>query len=1027
VSIQTTYRGAAASVVESRITEVIEEQIAGIEGIAFIQSSSRDGASTVTIEFDVARDIDSAANDVRDRISTILDELPLEADPPQIRKVDADESPIMWLNFTSDRLGVEELTDYAERFLVDRFSTINGVARVLVGGGKSYAMRVWLDRQELAARGLTVQDVAGALRSENVELPAGSIESTEQELTVRVRRSFRTPEDFARLVLARGADGYLVRLGDVARVVRGTTEDRVLFHGNGITQIGLGIIKSSTSNTLDVARAAKDLSERLNETFPEGMSIEQSFDSSVFVEEAVAEVFRTLAIATGLVVLVILIFLRSVRAMIIPAVTVPVSLIASCIALYALGFSINLLTLLALVLAIGLVVDDAIVVLENIVRRMEVYGETPLVAAYRGARQVGFAVIATTLVLIAVFVPISMLEGDLGRLFSEFALTMASAVAFSSFVALTLSPMLASKLLKAKGGRAGQGGTAAEAGAGAGPAAGATADDAPGSASFDALPAETEHADAPRGLLTRLYDVPLRWSLRHGLLVGLFLALVSAGGVALFRLIPQEYAPTEDRGSFFIFVQGPEGASFDYMREYMLEIERRLMPLVEAGEVSRLLIRAPGGFGGVASFNSGICVVVLTPWSERRSGFAILADVRRELATLPGVRAFPVMRQGFSSGANKPVQFVLGGGSYEELVEWRDILDEKIREAGLGLVGMDWDYKETKPQLEIAVDYDRAAELGVTVTEIGSTLETMLGSRRVGTYIDNGEERDVILEGERDDQRTPNDVQNIYVRSQRSGELIPLANLVRFEQLADSATLNRYNRLRAVTLEAQLEPGYTLGEALDDLERLVREHLPPTVQVDYKGQSRDLEQASGSLFFVFALGLVVVYLVLAAQFESFVHPFVIMLAVPLTLTGGLIGLWVTGSSLNVYSQIGLVMLVGLAAKNGILIVEFANQLRDQGMSFTAALREAAEARVRPIAMTAITTAAGAVPLILSTGAGAETRAVIGLVVLSGVLIGTLFTLFVVPSAYNVLGRFTDSPQAVARRLERESAEPVAQL
>jgi len=986
VSIDTTYPGAAANVVETRVTEIIEDRIAGIEGIRFVESSSSDGRSRITVEFDVSRDIDAAANDIRDRVAGILDDIPEEADPPEIQKADSNDDVIMWLNLVSDRLSVLELTDYAERFLTDRFSALDGVARVRVGGGLSYAMRIWLDRTALAARGLTVEDVENALRADNVELPAGSVESRTRQFTVRVDRSFRTPQDFRTLVLSRGGDGYLVRLGDVARVEKGAVEDRTFFRGNEVPMVGIGIIKQSRANTLAVTAAARAEAGRINAALPDGMEIKQSFDTSVFVQGAIDEVYKTLFIAIILVVTVIYLFLGSFRAMLIPAVAVPVSLIATFIILFAFDFSINLLTLLALVLAIGLVVDDGIVVLENIHRRMDL-GEPPLVAAFKGTRQVGFAVVATTLVLVAVFVPMTFLQGDVGRLFSEFALTMAAAVIFSSLVALTLSPMLASKLLK-------------------------------GGGTKTAVARGVERGFAP---LQKAYRRALAVTIRKPLLIAAGFVVLLGGAVWLLQKIPTEYAPKEDRGAFFLIVNGPEGASYEYIESYMDEIERRLMPLVEKNEVSRLLIRAPRAFGNIESFNTGIGILVLTDWSERRSGWDIMADVRRRIADLPGVRAFPVMRQGFGGRVQKPVQFVIGGGTYQELTSWRDQIIAKVNEDNPGLVGLDHDYKETKPQLRVVVDRDRAGDLGVQLDSIGRTLETMLGSRRVTTYIDGGEEYDVIVEGERDAQRTPTSIENIYVRSGRTDALIPLSNLVTISEFADSRTLNRYNRVRAITLEANLADGYTLGEALTYLEGIAREILPPSAVIDFKGESQDFKESGDSLLFVFLLGIVVVFLVLAAQFESYIHPLIIILTVPLAIGGGLLGLYVTDNSLNIYSQIGLIMLVGLAAKNGILIVEFANQLRDQGAAFHDALLDASETRLRPILMTGITTAAGSVPLLLASGAGAETRIVIGTVVFSGVIAATLFTLFVVPAAYAVLARRTGSPGDVKRRLDAQSA------
>lgn len=994
VSIETYYPGAAATVVETQITELIEQRISGIEGIEFIESSSKDGESLVTVRFSINRDIDAAANDVRDRVSGILADLPDEADPPEITKVDGNQDVIVWWNLVSDRLTVPELTDYAERYLVDRFSVLDGVARIRVGGAQSYAMRIWLDRNALAARQLTVADVEASLRADNIELPAGQIESRTRVLTVWVEREFRTAEDFARMVIARGDDGHLVRLGDVARVERGTVEDRTFFRGNRVPMVGLGIVRQSTANTLEVARASRELVERINPTLPEGMEIRASFDSSVFVDGAIREVFRTFMIALGMVVLVIFLFLGSLRATVIPAITVPVAITSTFIALAMFGFTVNLLTLLALVLAIGLVVDDGIIVLENIRRRIDDLGETPLVAAFYGTRQVGFAVISTTLTLISVFVPIAFLQGDVGRLFSEFALTLAAAVAFSSFVALTLSPMLASKLLREQAG--------------------------------------TDLLSKTMGKAINLARRIYAWILRHIVLRFRFLTLLLIGGILaacawLYEQLPSEYTPREDRGAFFVQVVGPEGASHEYMKHYMDEIEDRLMPLVDNGEITRLLVRSPQVFENFAVFNTGLVISVLNDWGLRRSGWAIMADIEDRLADLSGVRISVTMRQGFGAGLQRPVQFVIAGGeSYEQLAEWRDILLAEIEKSNPGLIGIDWDYKETQPQLEVSIDYDRAAELGVTVENIGRTLETMLGSRRVTTYIDAGEEYDVIVEGERDAQRTPATLENIYVRSERSGNLIPLSNLVTLSEFAGSTTLNRYNRLRAITLQSNLADGLILGDALAYLEGLVATHLPETVIIDYKGQSLDYQTAGQELMFVFLLGIVVVFLVLSAQFESFVHPVVIILGVPLAIIGGLYGLWLTGSSLNLYSQIGLVMLVGLAAKNGILIVEFANQLRDQGQPFDEALIEASSIRLRPILMTGITTAAGAIPLVMAFGAGAETRIVIGTVVMAGVMASTFLTLIVIPVLYSLLARRTGSPGDVRRRLEHEDPRTTSQ-
>lgn len=986
VTISTSYRGASAAIVETKITQLVEDRVSGIAGIRAIDSQSMDGQSTVSLEFSIGRDIDAAANDVRDRVSGILSDLPPEADPPEVEKAAASSEVIMWLNVVSDRMNTLELTDYAQRYLVDRFSVIDGVANIRVGGGKAYALRIWLDRQKLAARSLTVSDVEDALRDDNVELPAGALESENRQFTVRTRRAFVEPSDFARLVIGEGENGYLIRLGDVARVELAAEEERITFRGNTQEMIGLGITRQSTANTLEVANAANALVDKLNPTLPDGMEIKRSYDSSVFIQASIDEVYKTLVIALILVIAVIFLFLGSLRAMLIPAVTLPVALIGAFIVLYALGYTLNLLTLLALILAIGIVVDDAIVMLENIHRRIAT-GEPPLKAAFLGAKQVSFAIIATTVVLVAVFLPIGFLEGDLGKLFREFSIAISAAVILSSLVALTLSPMMASKLM-------------------------------------------TPIADEPwlvrvtgqaLASLTGAYRTSLAvWLHRPALIVaGLVLVMLASGW--LTSRIPSEFAPREDRGAMFIIVNGPPGASYAYMQPYMNEVEHRLMPLVESGEIKRLLIRAPRGWGRISDFSNGFAIVVLEDWGKRRDAGAIIADIRQRLGDLAGITAFPVMRQPFGRGVGKPVQFVLGGGSYEELAAWRDLILDAAA-ANPGLTGLDHDYKETQPQLGVEIDQDRAGDLGVSLSEIGQTLESMLGSRQVTTYTWQGEEYDVVIEGQRERQNTAEDLANLYVRSQRTDELIPLSSLIRVREMADAQQLNRFNRVRSITLEANLADGYPLGEALDYLNGLVRQYLPPDAVVNYKGASKDYQDSSTSSVFVFALALIVVFLVLAAQFESYVHPFVIMLTVPLATFGALLGLYFTGQSLNIYSQIGIIMLIGLAAKNGILIVEFANQLRDQGVAFEEAILEASAERLRPILMTAITTVAGAIPLILATGAGAETRMVIGIVVLCGISLATLFTLVVIPVMYSLLARGTQSPQYVTRQLQKQLAQ-----
>ncbi len=997
IAVETSYTGAAANVVENRITRLLEDRLSGIEGIRTISSESRDGRSSITLEFVLERDIEAAANDVRDRVSQIVDDIPEEAEPPEIYKADADSDPIMWFNLASTTQDRLQLTDYADRYLVDRLSVLDGVARIRLSGARRYSMRVWLDRVALAARQLTVVDVESALRTQNVELPAGHLESRQRDFTVRVQRRYATAEEFRDLVVARGEDGHLIRLAEVARVEVGPEEWRNDFRGNGEPQVGIGIVKQSGANTLAVARAARAEVERIRATLPEGTTLHDSWDSSIFIEAAIAEVYETLLLAMLLVVAVIYLFLGTARAALVPALTVPISLVATFSVLYALGLSINLLTLLALVLSIGLVVDDSIVVLENVQRRIDL-GEPPLVAAVRGAREVAFAVIATTLVVIAVFVPIAFLQGLTGRIFRELAITISAAVGFSGVVALSLSAMLCSKLLSAKEHDRG----------------------------LNRLTHGTFEA------LRRGYAAALDSSMRHRGLLGLALLGLVGASLAFFEAVPSELEPAEDRSSFVVYMRGPEGASYDYSIRHMREVERVLTPLVEAGEAKRVLTRVPSGWGGGGAMNGGVAIIALERWEAReRSAQEIVSSLEGPLAAIPGVRAFPSAPGGLGRrGWGRPVQVALGGTQHEEVGAWQERLLARAAQLP-GIVGLEGDYRPTNPQLRVEIDHTRAADLGVSVAAVGRTLETMLGSRRVTSYVSGGEEYDVILQAPQEQRGSPGDLANLYVRSEATGELIPLSNLVSLREVADAASLRRYNRLPAATLEASLAPGTTLGPALDALERLVRDELPATTHLAYKGSSLEFRESSSAAYFTFALALLIVFLVLSAQFESFVHPLVIMLTVPLAVTGALFGLWIMeGGSLNIYSQIGITILIGLAAKNGILIVEFANQLRDAGRQLEQAVVEAAQTRLRPILMTGISTAIGALPLMLANGAGAGGRRAIGVVVFSGVLFATSFTLFVVPVAYAVLARRTQLPGAVARRLEgldRETPEPRAPL
>jgi multidrug efflux pump len=979
VNISTSYPGASAAIVETKITQLLEDRISGVEGIKSINSNSRVGRSNITIEFTLDRDIDAATNDVRDRISRALNNLPEQSEPPEVSKANDDEDVIVWFVLQSDTMSSLALTDYANRYIVDRFAVVDGVARVRVGGGRTYAMKIRLNRASMAARNITVQDIESTLRDENVELPAGRIESIDRDFSIRVDRSYLSEQDFAEMVINHAGSKAVVRLGDVAEVFVGAQDDENMFRGNGKNMVGLGVIKQSTANTLEVVKSARKEMFNIRDSLPVGTTITNSYDSSVFIQGSIDEVYNTLIIAMLMVILVIFLFLGNVRATFIPAVTVPVALIGSMMALSWFGFSINLLTLLALVLAIGLVVDDAIVVLENIYRRIE-NGQTPLLAAYEGGREVAFAVIATTLVLVAVFVPLIFLSGNVGRLFTEFAIAIAAAVVFSSLTALSLTPMMCSKLLKHR----------------------------ERSSSFG------QKLDLAFSRIEAAYGRALKNSIHQPVLIMGVLALSLVAVFLLFTSLPAEYTPKEDRGNFFLVMRGAEGASYENNVKNMHEIEQKLLAYRDQGELERVLVRVPG-WGGAG----GIAIVGLPEWDKRSiDTFSFINKINREVKSVTDVRAFAIMRKGISGGGNgSPVSFVLQGNTFEELAQWRDILVAEAQK-NPNLLNIDSDYQETYPQLLVQIDRERAYDLGVPVGDIAKTLETMLGQRRVTTFVDRGEEYDVIVEGDEEQYRSPTDINNLYVRSRTTNKLIPLANLLNITENATSARLNRYNRLRSITITANLTEGYALGDALDFLVEVTKAKLPEHVQIDYKGESLLLKESGNSILFVFLLALLLTYLVLSAQFESFIHPFVILLTVPLALVGALAGLELMGMSLNIYSQIGIVMLIGLAAKNGILIVEFANQLRDKGLAFGDALINAAQQRLRPIVMTTFTTVTSAIPLVLAVGPGAESRMVIGVVIFAGVSLASMFTLFIVPGAYYWLCRNTGSPQAIAAKINK---------
>ncbi|MBX9902741.1 MAG: efflux RND transporter permease subunit [Burkholderiales bacterium] len=964
VSVRTVYTGASPQVIESQVTQPLEDSISGIEGVKTLKSISREEVSQITVEFTNDRDPDLAANDVRDRVSRARERLPDEVNEPIIAKVEADAQAIMWLRLFSDRHGALEISDYADRYVADRLKTLSGVASVIIGGERRYAMRIWLDRERLAAYALTPQDVEDALRRQNIEVPSGRIESSQREFTVLSETDLRTPEQFNQLIV-REVKGYPVRLSDLGRAELGAADERNILRVNGNAAVGLGIVKQSTANTLAVAQAVKAEVPKLAAALPAGMQIAVAFDTSVFIEKSITSVYTVMAEALVLVVLVIFLFLRSVRATLIPFVTIPVSLVGACFLIWIMGFSINVLTLLGIVLAVGLVVDDAIVVLENIHRHIE-DGMKPVDAALKGGREIAFAVVAMTVTLAAVFAPLAFATGNTGRLFLEFALTVASAVVVSGFVALTLTPMMCSKLLRRE-------------------------------------PAHGRLYNALERFFTAMsssYERGLRWSLAHRLRVVAAFAVVAVAGGTLFMTIKSELSPLEDRGFFLGVMSGPEGATKEYMDDYARVWERIYK---DVPEISSYFVVVAPGLDRPNPVNFALSFVRLTDWSERsRKTQEITASIAPKMfATMPGVLAFPINPPSLGQSFRNPaLQFVVQGNSYEDLDRKVNALMAKARTSP-ALTNIDSDLKLNKPQLSVDIDREKAAVLGIQIETIGRTLETLLGGRQVTRFKREGKQYDVIVKLEDKDRRKPTDLTSIYVRG-ATGSVTQLSNLVTVRETVAPKELNHFNRLRAAIISANVAPGYTLNEALTVMEQAAGEVLTPEYQTALDGQSREFRESGQQLYLIFVLALAFIYLVLAAQFESFRGPLVIMLTVPLAVTGALLIMKLTGGTLNVYSQIGLVMLIGLITKNGILIVEFANQLRDQGREKIEALAEACALRLRPILMTTLATVLGAVPLAVATGAGAESRSAIGWVIVGGMSFGTLFTLFVIPVAYTYI-------------------------
>jgi len=963
VSIVTLYRGADAAVIESEITEPIEEQLATLEGVKLLRSQSREEVSAITVEFVLTRDVDKAANDVRDRLSRIRGVLPREAEDPIVAKIDTNADAIMWLALFGEGYNNLEVSDIASLVLKERLQRMDGIGAVILGGERRYAMRIWLDPQRLAAYGLTVTDVDLAIRTQNAEIPAGRVEGTEREFSVRTRGDLSTAEQFGAIFLAQRGD-QTVRLEDVADVRVGAEDERSVVRYDGEPAIGLGIVKQASASTLEVAEGVKRSLAELRLQLPPGMKLEIAYDSSEFIRDSISEVRSTILLAIVLVVAVIFLFLGSASATLIPTLAIPVSIIGVFTMVFFAGFTVNILTLLALVLAIGLVVDDAIVMLENIYRHLEM-GKPRMEAAYAGAKEIAFAIVATTVALVAIFVPVAFLTGNVGRLFNEFGMTVAVAVLISGFVALTLTPMLCSLMLRR---HEEQGFLARQFGRGF-------------------------------ALVERFFELTMGVVMRHRKAIVLATALCLVAIFGLLRTLPSELAPSEDRGFLVGLAFAPEGATLNYTDRYLRQIETifRRTP-----EVNSVFSAIGLGIEGPGRVTDGLLFANMHGLDERkRSAQEVAGALFPQLISIPGVLAFPINPPSLGGQFSAtPVQYVLQAATYEELRQAVEILMAEAAKLPY-LLNLDSDLKLNKPQLELAIDRGRASSLGVSVADIGTTLQTLLGGRESTRFKRGDKQYDVILQVRPEQRSTPEAIGGLYLRG-RDG-LFQMANVVAARETVAPRELNHFNRVRSAQISANLVPGTTLGTALDALDGIVAAKLPPGIRTDLDGQSREFRASSGSLAFLFGISLVFIYLVLAAQFESFIHPLTILLTVPLAVLGALLTLWIFGMTLNIYSQIGLVLLIGLVTKNAILIVEYANQLRErEDLDPISAAVRAARIRLRPIFMTSLASIFGILPIALGLGAGADSRKPLGAAVVGGLLLSTFLTVIVVPVVYTFL-------------------------
>tara|TARA_B100000886_G_scaffold61350_4_gene37965 strand:+ start:4742 stop:7771 length:3030 start_codon:yes stop_codon:yes gene_type:complete len=962
VTVSTIYRGASAEIMERDVTQILEDSISGISDIKEIRSESQNEFSSIKIEFNLSRDMDSAANDVREKVSRALSKLPRNVDQPRVSKSDTDARAVMWIGFSSNQLTSIQLNDYLDRNVIDRLSILPGVASITIGGERKYAVRIWLNPDEMSARNITVNDVLASINRENVEKPAGRLDSTNRELDLQMTSKLSSINQFKDLLI-KNINGKRITLDDIARIDIGAETERGFLRANGEDAIGLGIVRQTKSNVLKVADAVKRELDLIRPSLPENITMDIGYDQSVFVEESIFQVRLALFISMLMVIAVIFYFLRSPSATLIPAITIPVSVIATFYIIYILGFSLNVLTFLALVLAIGLIVDDSIVVLENIKRRID-DGESVYDASILGTKQITFVVIATTIVLVSVFLPLSFMEGKTGRLFIEFGVVLSFAVIFSSIVALTLTPMLCSRLFK----------------------------------NTKVTNAEPESISKFR----KFYKDSLIKSQNNPKKVFIFSIIAIVVSLVLFQVTQKELAPTEDRGVFIIVVSTPEGSTLEYTDKIVKQVEEYLIPYKNNNEIKKLFaVVAPGFSGQPGAVNTAYLFATLTPWSDRRHQREIVAEIFPKLISIPGARVIAINPPSLGGSNFKPgLQLVISGNNYSDINEWGNILLTNTE--NMNFKNPNIDYKLTNPRINLSIDRDRAYELSISADEISTTIETLFAANKITTFSSDGLTYNVILQAEDYFRMTSDSLDNIYIKSPTTESLIPISNLVSLNETSSSETLQRINRMPSTIFSASLLPGYPLGDALEELTSLTNQILPGNARISYSGSSKEYFESGDSLLITIIFAVLVVYLVLSAQFESFRNPVTIILTVPIALTSGLYTLFLTGTSINVYSQIGFLMLIGLIAKNGILVVEFANQLRREGLKIEEAIIQSSMIRLRPVLMTTISTLLGAIPLVLSTGAGSESRYSMAIVVLGGIAISSLITLYLVPALYRLI-------------------------